>query len=105
MAKKPEAEGSRVISLLRQKKLNMTEAADVIGVSLTTFKRWKARGDLPRPINIGGKERWLESDMEQWLLDQNPHLRDRMELERQARVAIMKQREILRQRGVALVGD
>jgi predicted DNA-binding transcriptional regulator AlpA len=38
------------------------------GVSAQTVRRWAARGILPPPVRIGGKDLfWRESDIVQWI--------------------------------------
>jgi|GEM_PF-2782185 len=107
MAKTKDIKATEPVTLniLQQKKLNISEAAAALGMSRTTFNKWRAMGQLPKSLSIAGREFWLERDLELWIYDQNPHLRQKEELLRQAKVAVMKSREIARARGMKVVGD
>lgn len=76
------------LDLLNQRKLNKTQAAQALGMSRTHFDRLAKQGKTPSPISIAGKDRWLEKDLEQWILDQNPQLRDQQLLMQQAMQAV-----------------
>jgi predicted DNA-binding transcriptional regulator AlpA len=44
------------------------DVAERCGVSAQTVRRWAARGILPPPVRIGGKDLfWRESDIVQWI--------------------------------------
>lgn len=93
-------------SILHQAKLNISEAAAALGMSRTTFNKHRSAGQLPKSISIAGREFWLESDLEKWIFDQNPHLREREVLRQQALVAVKKQREFLKKQGrLSVVGE
>lgn len=43
------------------------ELAKMCGVSITTIWRWDKSGEIPSPVIVGGKPRWLVCDIEKWL--------------------------------------
>ena len=44
------------------------DVAERCGVSSQTVRRWAARGVLPPPVRIGGKNLfWREADIVQWI--------------------------------------
>ncbi len=47
--------------------LTATEAAALLGVSRSVFYRWDARGEVPRPIQIGRLRRWTRLDVLRWV--------------------------------------
>ncbi|MDP2548875.1 AlpA family transcriptional regulator [Oceanobacter sp. 4_MG-2023] len=77
-------------TLLAAPKLNATDAARAAGVSPSTWRRAVESGCAPQPIHVLGQRRWLESDIESWIIQQNPHLADALELRRQAEAVIKK---------------
>lgn len=77
-------------TILASAKLNQTEAAKALGVSLSTFKRMVSAGTAPAPIFIGDQKRWLETDLENWLIQQNPQLKHALELKQQADALLAK---------------
>ena len=86
------------LGILHQKKMNISEAAAALGMSRTTFNKHRAAGQLPHSISIAGREVWLESDLEQWIVDQNPHLQ-KERLLRQSVQAAGKKLEAMRSSG------
>ena len=76
--------------LLASPKLNQTDAAKALGVSVSHFKRMVAGQQCPQPIYIGTAKRWLESELEDWIVQQNPQLKDAMELKQQADALLAK---------------
>ncbi len=49
--------------------LRDTEAATMLGVARSTFHRWVADGELPKPVKMGGCTRWWQSELEGYLTD------------------------------------
>lgn len=48
--------------------MRIKDVAERCGVSAQTVRRWAARGILPPPVRIGGKDLfWRESDIVQWI--------------------------------------
>lgn len=48
--------------------LRIKEVAELCGVSAQTVRRWAARGILPPPVRIGGKDLfWRKADIVQWI--------------------------------------
>ena len=79
-------------ALLASPKLNQTDAAKALGISVSHFKRMVAGHQCPQPIHIGTAKRWLESDLEDWIVQQNPQLQDALELRKQADALLAKMR-------------
>jgi len=48
--------------LLRDKQL-----AELLGVGRATIHAWRAAGNLPPPLRIGGAVRWRRDEIEAWL--------------------------------------
>lgn len=44
--------------------LNARECAKILRISVPTFWRWVAKGNLPKPIKLGGLSRWPLSDLQ-----------------------------------------
>lgn len=44
--------------------LRDTEASGLLGIGRSTFHRWVAAGDLPKPVKLGGCTRWWKSEIE-----------------------------------------
>ena len=87
--KKSDVENTKT-NFLYGKKLNISEAAAALSMSRTTFNKWRAAGQLPPSIKIADREFWLESDLERWIVDQNPHLQKRQQLAACAAAAVKK---------------
>ena len=104
--KKTLSNTSKKTGLLYQAKLNQNQAAQAIGVSVETFRRWRKEAKLPQPLKVGGHNFWLERDLEQWLIDQNPHLQFQaklaMDAERAKQKLLAMQAEKQQQSGAAL---
>ena len=50
------------------KLLRIKDVAAMCSVRTQTVRRWAARGILPPPVRIGGKDLfWRESDIAQWM--------------------------------------
>lgn len=48
------------------------DLAELLGVSTRTLYRWIDRGQLIRPLRLGGVLRWRWRDVTQWLEEQAP---------------------------------
>lgn len=101
---KTEIKNSMNTSILYQKKLNIKEAAEALSMSRTTFNKWREAGQLPPSIKIAEREFWLESDLERWVIDQNPHLQKRKHLEQSAAKAMKKMQEMRESGQLKVVG-
>ncbi len=93
-------------ALLASPKLNQTDAAKALGVSVSHFKRMVAGYQCPQPIHIGTARRWLESELEDWIVQQNPQLQDALELRKQAEALMAKSkfRKSNKKSGLSVVG-
>tara|TARA_R110002051_G_scaffold272298_1_gene332802 strand:+ start:932 stop:1306 length:375 start_codon:yes stop_codon:yes gene_type:complete len=78
------------LNILEQKKYNVTQAAALLGMSRTSLNRLREKGDAPDEISIAGHARFLEKDLVNWLVDQNPKLKDKFELMESARTAFSR---------------
>lgn len=90
MKKSKEPNLGKGLGLLHEPKLTSGKAAKALGISINTFKKYLAMGELPLPIKIGSQEFWLERDLEAWLMAQNPHLARKAKIAEDARKAVMK---------------
>src|SRR3989344_1608881 len=54
---------------MEKKKLNIREAAEIIGVSIDTLRRWDATGKLPAIRSTGGHRFYMEIQLEAFLSD------------------------------------
>lgn len=57
-ASEPEFTRTRVDLMLTDK-----EAAALLGVAVSTFRRYVAQGLVPPPIKLGGTSRWPQSEI------------------------------------------
>lgn len=78
------------LNILEQKKYNVKQTAEMLGMSVNTLNRHCATGNGPNSIMIAGQRRFLEKELERWLIDQNPQLKDQFELMESARRAMQK---------------
>lgn len=62
------------MTLLSQKRLNREQTAKFLGVTGKTVGKWREAGVMPVPFKLGLSEYWLESQLEEWVASQNPHL-------------------------------
>ncbi|WP_221800551.1 helix-turn-helix transcriptional regulator [Oceanobacter mangrovi] len=76
--------------ILAAAKLNQTEAAKAAGCSVSHWKREVEANRAPQPLYIAGKKVWLESDIEAWIIQQNPQLLAAIELKQQAAALMAK---------------
>ena len=62
LKEKPE----RTVSTTKMLDLLLTrkQVSARYGVSLVTIQKWRKRGDLPRPVIMGGRLYWKERDLE-----------------------------------------
>ncbi len=58
--------------------LDSQSLADYLGITRKALYNALGRNQLPSPIRIGGRLRWRESNIEQWL-DQSPALEDKIQ--------------------------
>lgn len=70
--------------ILHETKYNATKTAALLGMSREHFSRLLKAGKVPQPVNIAGQRRWLESQLTQWLADQNPQLEKATQLQKSA---------------------
>ncbi len=68
--------------ILHEIKYNATQTAALLGMSREHFSRLLKAGKVPQPVNIAGQRRWLESQLTQWLSDQNPQLESATQLKK-----------------------
>ncbi len=55
--------------------LRIKEVAEITGLSIPSIYRLAQLGQFPKSIKIGMKAvGWRESDLQQWIFDNNPHL-------------------------------
>lgn len=47
--------------------LTKHEVASICGLSERSVWRLSEKGDMPKPISIGGSRRWRESELRQWI--------------------------------------
>lgn len=45
------------------------EAMRRIGVKRTLFEQMVARGELPQPVRVGTVRTWVESEIEDWVVN------------------------------------
>ena len=53
--------------LLRHRMVTVAEVADLLQVTPQTVYNLIHRGEIPRPLKIGGATRWRLADIERWL--------------------------------------
>lgn len=68
-------------TLLAETRMNQRQSAKFLGISSQTWHKMKIKGQLPKPMVLGDMEFWLESQLEQWAAEQNPHLIDQPAIE------------------------
>lgn len=49
--------------------LRDTEAAAMLGIGRSTFLRWVASCELPKPVKMGGCTRWWQSEIEAYVAE------------------------------------
>ncbi|MEY8251442.1 MAG: helix-turn-helix domain-containing protein [Colwellia sp.] len=52
--------------------LSPAQAAKKLGVTTRTIERWKLAGKMPQPISINGNPRYLNSEIDAMIRQQNP---------------------------------
>lgn len=51
--------------------IRLTTVLDMVGFASSTVREWVSKGEFPQPIRVHGKSnRWLKSEVEQWIADQ-----------------------------------
>ena len=80
------------LNILEQKKYNIKEAAAMLDMSVNTLNKLCKRGDGPNEISIAGNRKFLEKELERWIIDQNPQLKEQFLVMESARRAIEKQK-------------
>lgn len=65
-----ERERGALASPVEDRLVDSREAASLLGIGLTVFRREAGRGNLPRPIRIGGAIRWSRTALLQWMAAQ-----------------------------------
>jgi excisionase family DNA binding protein len=60
--------------------LNLSEAADVLGVHPGTLRNWSNQGQISVHLTPGGHRRYLRSELEQWLQSQHVESPDEVRL-------------------------
>jgi excisionase family DNA binding protein len=53
--------------MMEREFLKDTEAALLLGVSVSTMRRWRLLGTGPRAVKLGGNVRYRRADLEQWI--------------------------------------
>lgn len=43
------------------------EAAEMLSLGVSTFRKYVAEGLLPQPVKIGGSVRWRISEIAEWI--------------------------------------
>ena len=82
-------------SVLPIRMLTMPQVADKIGLGRTKIHEMMASGEFPRSVSIGGGRamRFVESEIDQWLLDQiqksrtETHVKPKVWVKRREKVA------------------
>lgn len=80
------------LNILEQKKYNVKETAEMLDMSVNTLNKLCKRGNGPNEISIAGNRRFLEKELERWLVDQNPQLKEQFLVMESARRAMEKMR-------------
>lgn len=47
--------------------LTKKQAALMLGISWHTLDRWAKKPDFPKPVNLGARIRYLESEISGWI--------------------------------------
>lgn len=81
------------LDILEQKKYKPSQAAAMLGMSKSKFNRLCLTANGPNEIRIAGKRRFLHKELERWLIDQNPNLKEQFIVMEQIKSAFKKQRE------------
>ena len=53
-----------------EKFLTLSDVIDRVAVTRSTIYRWMQAGSFPRPIKVGIRSLWLESDIQAWIREQ-----------------------------------
>jgi hypothetical protein len=76
------------LNILEQKKYNVKEAAALLDMSVNTLNKLCKRGDGPNELTIAGNRKFLEKELERWIIDQNPQLKEQFLVMESARTAM-----------------
>ncbi|MCP4640084.1 MAG: helix-turn-helix domain-containing protein [bacterium] len=57
--------------------LDVNQVSQLMNCSVRTIRRWSDTGRMPRPVRIGGLVRWARADLERWVADGCPPVRQR----------------------------
>lgn len=79
-------------AILHEPKYNATQTAALLGMSREHFSRLLKAGKVPQAVMIAGQKRWTESQLTQWIADQNPQLENASVLEKQAAAVVTRLR-------------
>ena len=41
--------------------------ADALSVRPSLVRQWVRQGSMPKPVEIGGQQRWVLADLQQWI--------------------------------------
>ena len=52
--------------------LTARQAAELLGISVRTWRTWDAGGLVPRAIQIGHTKRWRADELRRWIADGCP---------------------------------
>jgi prophage regulatory protein len=47
--------------------LDKAEVCNIVGVTFATLWAWMQKGDFPRSRIVGGKSKWVSSEVETWM--------------------------------------
>ena len=52
------------------------ELARLIGVDVSTLRRWSKEGHIPAPVRVGGRVLWRADILSEWLSQDCPNMDD-----------------------------
>ena len=53
------------------------DLAKILGVTISTIRRFDSNCIIPAPVRFGGSTRWRPEDIQKWIDDGCPGLKDR----------------------------
>ena len=56
--------------------LSADKVAEILDISVRTLWRLRATGKLPTPVRLGGSVRWRAKEIETWVAEGCPKLKD-----------------------------
>lgn len=80
------------LNILEQKKYSVKDTAAMLDMSVNTLNKLCKRGDGPNEITIAGHRKFLHKELERWLIDQNPQLKEQFLVMESARRTMEKMR-------------